>query len=86
MLLNPKTEKYEHLDGRSREIMLKTIAFFENRGKQKLKEDYHGQVWYADFIEFLKENKIFSTLLTPPVYAEGDPDARWDTFRNCDFN
>ncbi|OQY44755.1 MAG: acyl-CoA dehydrogenase [Desulfobacteraceae bacterium 4572_87] len=66
--------------------MLKTIAFFENKGKQKLKEDYHGQVWYADFIEFLKENDIFSTLLTPPEYAIDDPDARWDTFRNCDFN
>ena len=67
MLLNPKTETYEHLDARSREIMLKTIAFFANRGKRKLKEDYHGQVWYADFVEFLKENKIFSTLLTPPL-------------------
>lgn len=86
MLLNPQTEKYEHLDGRSREIMLKTIAFFEQKGKQKLKEEYHGQVWYADFIEFLKENKIFSTLLTPSQYAQDDPDARWDTFRNCDFN
>jgi len=86
MLLNPKTEKYEHLDERSREIMLKTIAFFEKKGKQKLKEDYHDHVWYADFIEFLKENKVFSTLLTPPEYAQDDPDARWDTFRNCDFN
>ena len=86
MLLNPKTEKYEHLDERSREIMLKTIAFFENKGKKKLKEDYHDQVWYADFIEFLKENEIFSTLLTPPQYAIDDSDARWDTFRNCEFN
>ena len=85
-MLNPKIEKFEHLDARSREIMLKTIAFFENKGKQKLKEGYNGQVWYADFIEFLKENKIFSTLLTPPEYAQDDPDARWDTFRNCDFN
>ena len=24
------------------------------------------------------------TLLTPPPYAEGD--ARWDTWRNCEFN
>lgn len=86
MLLNPKTETYEHLDERSREIMLKTIAFFEQKGKQALKKDYHNQVWYADFIEVIKENRIFSTLLTPPSYADGDPDARWDTFRNCDFN
>ncbi len=86
MFLNPRTEKYEHLDERSREIMLKTIAFFESKGKQNLKKDYHDRVWYADFIEFLKENKVFATLLTPSQYAEGNPDARWDTFRNCDFN
>ena len=86
MLLNPRTETYDHLDARSREIMQKTIDFFERKGKQELKKDYHGQVWYADFIEFLKENRIFSTLLTPPDYAIDDPDARWDTFRNCDFN
>ena len=86
MLLNPRTAKYEHLDDRSREIMLKTIAFFESNGKKKLKKDYHDQVWYADFIEFLKENKVFATLLTPSQYAKGNPDYRWDTFRNCDFN
>ena len=86
MLLNPRTETYEHLDKRSREIMLKTVAFFESKGKKKLKKDYHDHAWYADFIEFLKENKIFATLLTPSQYAEGDPDYRWDTFRNCDFN
>ncbi|MCF8131101.1 MAG: acyl-CoA/acyl-ACP dehydrogenase [Deltaproteobacteria bacterium] len=86
MLLNPRDETYEHLDARSREIMRKTIQFFEQKGKQKLKKDYHGQVWYADFIEFLKENRIFSTLLTPSQYTQDDPDARWDTFRNCYFN
>ena len=59
MLLNPRIEKYEHLDEKSREIMLKTIAFFEQKGKQKLKEDYHEQVWYSDFIEFLKRTKFF---------------------------
>ena len=71
---------------RSREIMLKTIAFFENMGKKKLKKDYHDHAWYGDFIEFLKENKIFAALLTPSRYAKGHPDYRWDTFRNCDFN
>ncbi len=86
MLLDPKTETYEHLDQRSREIMHKTIAFFEEKGKQKLKEDYHNRVWYADFIEFLRENRIFSTLLTPSQYALDDSDARWDTHRNCCFN
>jgi len=86
MLLNPKTEKYEHLDPKSREIMLKTIEFFESKGKAKLKQCSQECIWYDDFIQFLKDNKIFSTLLTPEQYSDGDPDTRWDTLRNCDFN
>ena len=84
ILFNPKTEKYPHLDEKSRQIMLKTIDFFENRGKQQVIDDYNERVWYADFLEFIKENQIFATLLTPAGY--GDEDARWDTRRICDFN
>jgi len=83
-ILNPKTEKFEHLDLKSREIMLKTIAFFENKGKKRLKKDDHERVWYADFLEFVKKEKIFAALMTPAKY--GDEDSRWDTFRICDFN
>jgi len=83
-ILNPKTEKFEHLDHKSREIMLKTIAFFENKGKKRLKEDDHERVWYTDFLEFVKKEKIFAALMTPAKY--GDEDSRWDTFRICDFN
>ena len=86
MLLNPNSEAYDHLDPKSKRIMKKTIEFFENRGKKQLKSDYHERIWYADFIDFLKENKIFSTLLTPSRYAINNPDARWDTRRICDFN
>ncbi len=85
MFLNPKKAKFDHLDKRSKEIMLKTIEFFENKGLAKLKEDYHERVWYSDFIEFLKENKIFATLLMPSGYSD-NPDARWDTARICDFS
>ncbi|GBC62806.1 acyl-CoA dehydrogenase [Desulfonema ishimotonii] len=86
MLFNPKNETYDHLDARSKEIMQKTIEFFETKGKKKLKEDYHNMVWYADFLDFVKENQVFATLLTPSDYADGDPDTRWDTSRICDFN
>jgi acyl-CoA dehydrogenase len=85
MLLNPKQKSYDHLDPRSREIMEKTIEFFENKGKAKLKRDYFDRVWYSDFLDFVKENRIFATLLTPAQYSD-DPDARWDTARICDFN
>ncbi|MFH1633297.1 MAG: acyl-CoA dehydrogenase, partial [Chloroflexota bacterium] len=67
-----------------RQIMLKTIEFFEQRGKQELKADDHTRAWYADFLEFVKDEKIFATLLTPPQYGSGD--TRWDTWRNCEFN
>jgi acyl-CoA dehydrogenase len=86
MLFNPRNESFEHLDARSREIMTKTIEFFETKGKARLKEDDHERRWYADFIAFVKENNIFSTLLTPPEFAEDDPDARWDTYRNSVFS
>ncbi len=85
MILNPKKEKFSHLDQKSREIMLETIEFFENKGLAEVKNDYHERVWYADFIEFLKENKIFATLLTPAQYSS-DPDVRWDTRRISDFS
>ena len=84
MLLHPKNETFDHLDPRSREIMQKTVAFFENKGKQKLKHDDHERVWYADFLAFIKEEKVFATLLTPTPYGDGDK--RWDTYRNCAFN
>jgi acyl-CoA dehydrogenase len=84
LLLNPCENKYEYLDEQSRAIMLKTIGFFEQKGKNKLKSDYHDKVWYADFIEFIKKEKIFSTLLTP--LACGMEGCRWDTYRNCAFN
>jgi len=84
MILNPRENKYEYLDEKSRSLMLKTIEFFENKGKEKLKSDFNGKVWYADFIEFLKKEKVFSTLLTPSAY--GEEGCRWDTYRNCAFN
>ena len=65
--------------------MLKTIEFFENRGLAKMKEDDHNRVWYADFLEFQKKQKLFAQLLTPAQYGKGDT-YRWDTWRICEFN
>ena len=85
-LFNPKTATFDHLDPASKAIMEKTIRYFEGRGKKQLKSDYHERVWYEDFLNFLKENQVFATLLTPTKYAGDNPDARWDTRRICDFN
>ena len=84
ILLNPKHHRRTYADERSREIMVKTIEFFENKGKQKLKQDDRERVWYEDLLQFIKENEIFYTLLTPAGY--GNEDCRWDTWRNCEFN
>lgn len=83
-LLNPKTEKFEHLDEKSRNLMFKTIEFFETKGKLKLMKDDHDKVWYSDFLEFVKKEKVFATLLTPKGY--GAPDSRWDSNRIMAFN
>ena len=86
ILLNPKKHNREYVDEKSRDIMLKTIAFFEGKGRGKVKKDDHERTWYSDFLEFQQKEKLFSTLLTPAPYGEGDPDTRWDTYRNCEFN
>ena len=70
-LLNPRDNDRHYPDARSREIMAKTIAFFENKGLEKLKDDYYGAVWYADFLEFCKAEGILSSVMTPA--AQGSP-------------
>ena len=83
ILLNPKEHARPYSADRSREVMRKTIEFFERKGKERIKDDYHAQVWYADFLDFVKEEKIFATMCTPEGY--GAPDSRWDTWRICEF-
>jgi len=85
ILLNPKQHNRYYPDAKSKEIMLKTIEFFENKGRAKIKEDDHKKVWYSDFLEFQRENKIFAQLLTPAQYGK-DENYRWDTWRICEFN
>jgi len=83
LLLNPKQHSRHYPDARSREIMLKTIDFFERKGKRRLKEDYHAHGWYADFLDFVKRERVFATMCTPARY--GAADSRWDTWRISEF-
>ena len=83
MLLNPTRGVRDYPDVRSREIMEKTIAFFEAKGLAKVKEDDHERRWYQDFLDFVAKEGIFHSLLTPPQYGDG---CRWDTWRNTEFN
>jgi acyl-CoA dehydrogenase len=85
-LIQPK--KYTSLmaDEGSKAIMEKTIAFFENMGKERLLEDYNKKVWYREFVDFIGKEQIFAKLLTPKEFAGGDPDCRWDTARNNEYS
>ncbi len=84
ILFNPRQLQAEHPDSKVNEILRKTVAFFEAKGKARLKADDQNRVWYTDFLEFVKREQVFSTLLTPAGY--GGPDSRWDTSRLCVFN
>ena len=85
-LLNPKQYQREHADEASRQLVEKTIAFFENKGLRRIKEDDQSMVWYEDFLRFIKEEGVFARLLTPAAYGEGDPTRRWDMWRISEFN
>lgn len=84
LLLNPQKYESPQKDSKSREIMEKTIQFFEEKGLKSIKEDDQASRWYTDFLKFIKNNQIFSTLLTPTGY--GAPDSRFDLSRVCEFN
>ena len=83
MLLNPNRLQRKYPDARSGEIMAATVDFFESRGKARLKHDDHERVWYSDFLNFIAEERIFASLLTPTEY--GASDCRWDTYRISEF-
>ena len=72
MLLHPNKTNFSHLDTESQEIMRQTIFLY-----------WIGNVIHADFLEFVKENKIFAKLMTPAGY--GSENARWDTSRIAAF-
>src|SRR5210317_1081573 len=82
ILLNPRKYHWPVSDSISRDVMQKTIRFFEDTGLEKLKEDFHERSWYAGFIKFMKQEKILATMM---LNAEnGDEESRWDTSRVCE--
>jgi acyl-CoA dehydrogenase len=82
-LLNPKHPDRPDNDKPTSELMRATIDFFETKGKAHLIGDYYDRGWYADFLEYAKEHRLFAAMCTPA--GEGAPDARWDTWRVCQF-
>ncbi|RYZ53685.1 MAG: acyl-CoA dehydrogenase, partial [Proteobacteria bacterium] len=85
ILLNPrKYSRTNEKDPATQKLMEKTIAFFEKKSLKQIKADDQSSVWYQDFLDFVKEEKIFATFLTPSGY--GAKDSRWDMSRIEEFN
>lgn len=84
ILLNPTQYTRSYPDQASHELMKKTIAFFESKGKRRIKEDDQSRAWYADFLDFVRQEQLFAAMLTPTGY--GEPQSRWDTWRICGLN
>jgi acyl-CoA dehydrogenase len=83
MLFNPKKHNIEYKDPKTKELMQKVIDFMENKGLKSIKKDWHDKTWNYEFVEFMKENQVMATLMTPSGY--GAEDSRWDTSRNVAF-
>jgi len=83
MLFNPKKHNIEYQDPETRELMQKVIDFMENKGLKSIKKDWHDKAWNYEFVEFMKENQVLATLMTPSGY--GAENSRWDTSRNVAF-
>ncbi|MBU2501549.1 acyl-CoA dehydrogenase [bacterium] len=83
-LFNPQAPDPGNLDEPSLRILQRTIRFFEDKGKTRIKEDDRKHVWYADFLEFVKQEQVFATFLTPARHGAGPQ--RWDTYRNARLN
>ncbi|MBP2478115.1 acyl-CoA dehydrogenase [Crossiella equi] len=83
VLFNPDSYDPKHLDEESRRLLRATIEWFEARGKRRLLADALDRVWYTEFLDFVKREKLFATFNTPAALAGGEPDKRWDAARNA---
>ena len=81
VLLNPSRYDASRFDGETQRLLETTIEWFERRGLQQLASDYHAAVFHADFLEFVAEQGLFATFLTPAADADGNAEKRWDTAR-----
>ncbi|MEV0292847.1 acyl-CoA dehydrogenase family protein [Nocardia sp. NPDC050710] len=83
LLFNPATYDPQQFDAETRRLLKATIEWFESKGKAQLLADDQDALWVAEFLDFVKKEKLFATFLTPAAYADGDPNRRWDAARNA---
>ncbi|MET9227447.1 acyl-CoA dehydrogenase [Lentzea sp. NPDC003310] len=83
MLLDPNHYDPAHLDEETRRLLRATVDWFEARGKRQLIADAQDRVWYTEFLDFVKQEKLFATFCTP---SGVDGTKRWDAARNAAFS
>ena len=87
LLFNPRTYDPAHFDPETRRLLRATVDWFEERGKERLIEDYRTRAWLGDFLAFAAKENLFATFLTPSSAAgQAEPDKRWDTARIAALN
>lgn len=85
-LFNPHEPDFTEFDPGTRRLFEATIEFFEGKGKEWLLQQDRDRVWFDEFLEFQKREKVFATLLTPAALADGDPNKRWDEARVAKYS
>jgi acyl-CoA dehydrogenase len=83
LLFNPNTYDPQQFDAETRRLLRATIDFFEGLGKKRILDADLAAAWPAEFVEFVKREKLFATFLTPSEFAGGDANRRWDAARNA---
>ena len=71
LLFDPNTYDPQQFDAETRRLLRATIDFFEGQGKKRLLDDDLAAAWPAEFVEFVKREKLFATFLTPSEFADG---------------
>ena len=83
LLFDPNTYDPQQFDAETRRLLRATIDWFEGQGKKRILDDDLTAQWPAEFVDFVKREKLFATFLTPSEFAGGDQDKRWDAARNA---
>ena len=81
LLFDPNTYDPQQFDDETRRLLRVTIDWFEGQGKKRILDDDLTARWPADFVDFVKREKLFATFLTPSEF--GGADTRWDAARNA---
>ena len=83
LLFDPNTYDPQQFDEETRRLLRATIDWFEGQGKKRILGDDLTAQWPAEFVDFVKREKLFATFLTPSEFAGGNQDKRWDAARNA---